>query len=276
KLGLSYTNIAGLHKCVDSIWPRAGEPHRSSLGPILLTSTFNDHPDKEFVLRHCDIVEVVKSLWGDPSLAKHLVYRPKSVFQDAKHIRRAYSEMWSGKWWQYTQDKLPVGATVAPLIIATDKTQLTQFSGSKQAYPVYLTLGNIPRGLRRKPSQQACVLLAYLPVEKLNKDQMIQREATGRYHRLFHEAMRQVMAPLITAGKEGVDMASADGEVRCVHPILASYVADFPEQCLVACSKSGTCPKCRVLSANLGEEGPFERRTPKWTLGVMKEARESS
>lgn len=46
------------------------------------------------------------------------------------------------------QTKLPTGAALAPVIIATDKTQLTQFSGSKSAYPVYLTLGNIPKALR--------------------------------------------------------------------------------------------------------------------------------
>jgi Plavaka transposase len=38
-------------------------------------------------------------------------------------------------------------ATMAPLIIATNKTQLTQFSGSKSAYPVYLTLGNLPKSI---------------------------------------------------------------------------------------------------------------------------------
>ena len=42
------------------------------------------------------------------------------------------------------QDKLPKGATVTPVIISSDKTQLTEFSGNKQAYPVYLTIGNIP------------------------------------------------------------------------------------------------------------------------------------
>lgn len=165
---------------------------------------------------------------------------------------------------------------MAPLIIATDKTQLTQFSSSKQAYPVYLTLGNIPRALRRKPSQQACVLLAYLPVEKLNKDELIQQEATGHYHRLFHEAMRQVLAPLVAAGKDGVEMTSANGEVRCVHPILASYVADFPEQCLVACCKYGRCPKCRASFDKLGDKAPSEWRTQVWTLGVMSEARKSA
>jgi len=45
------------------------------------------------------------------------------------------------------QSKLPKGATLAPVIIATDKTQLTQFSGNKSAYPVYLTIGNIPKAL---------------------------------------------------------------------------------------------------------------------------------
>lgn len=162
------------------------------------------------------------------------------------------------------------------MIIATDKTQLTQFSGSKQAYPVYLTLGNIPRSLRRKPTQQACVLLAYLPVEKLNKDGLAKREASGRYQRLFHDAMRHIVSPLVGAGKDGVEMASADGAIRSVHPILASYVADFPEQCMVTCCKYGTCPKCRVDADHLSDGTPSLRRTNAWTLQVMRDARESS
>ena len=43
--------------------------------------------------------------------------------------------------------KLPPKATLAPVIIATDKTTLTQFTGDKKAYPVYLTLGNIPKAI---------------------------------------------------------------------------------------------------------------------------------
>ncbi|EMD40220.1 hypothetical protein CERSUDRAFT_40514, partial [Gelatoporia subvermispora B] len=123
---------------------------------------------------------------------------------------------------------LPVGATVAPVIIATDKTQLTYFSGNKAAYPVYLTLGNIPRAIRRKPSQHASILIGYLSCQQL-----------------FHNSMRIILQPLINAGTHGVKIASGDGTVRIVYPILAAYVADFPEQCLVSCTKHGTCPKCR-------------------------------
>lgn len=61
---------------------------------------------------------------------------------------------------------LPEEATVVPVILSSDKTQLTQFS-NKQAYPVYLTIGNIPRGTRRKPSKRASILLECLSTDKI-------------------------------------------------------------------------------------------------------------
>lgn len=85
-----------MHKAVDSIRSKAGDWKVRRL-------RFKDRPQDEFILRHRNVIEVIKSLWGDPSLAKHLVYRPKSVFQDAEKTKRTYSEMWTGKWWQFTQ-----------------------------------------------------------------------------------------------------------------------------------------------------------------------------
>ncbi|KIM44286.1 hypothetical protein M413DRAFT_58649, partial [Hebeloma cylindrosporum] len=152
--------------------------------------------------------------------------------------------MWTAKWWHVIQSKLPEGATLAPLIIATDKTQLTQFSGGKSAYPVYLTIGNIPKALRRKPSKHACILIAYLSVDKVDRTKMTDIEHRSRGQRVFHESMRTVLEPLIAAGNQGVDMVGSDGAWRKVFPILTCYVADYPEQCLVACTKYGTCVKC--------------------------------
>jgi len=59
------------------------------------------------------------------------------------------------------------GATILPIIISTNKTLLTLFR-HKQAYPVYLTIGNIPKEIRCKPSCCAYVLLGYLPTTCLD------------------------------------------------------------------------------------------------------------
>lgn len=171
---------------------------------------------------------------------------------------------------------MPTGASVAPVIIATDKTQLTQFSGNKSAYPVYLTLGNIPRSIRRRPSQQACILIGYLSVSKIRGANLTTQEKASRVQRLFHESLRIILEPLKKAGKDGVEMVGGDGKVRRVHPILAAYVADYPEQCLVTCSKYGTCPICQCPASELQEKNPGDPRSSSWTLKVMEESRAST
>lgn len=170
-------------------------------------------------------------------------------------------------------NEIKPGATIAPVIIATDKTQLTQFSGNKAAYPVYLTIGNIPKSLRRKPSAHATILIAYLSVDKIDRKKMSDHERRSRVQRVFHESMRLVLEPLIGAGKKGVEMISSDGSVRDVFPLLTCYVADYPEQCLVACTKYCTCPKCRAPSDGLQEAHAAEPRNQQWTATIIESAK---
>lgn len=67
------------------------------------TLSFPDRPDEKFTLRHRDIIESIRSLWGNPELAEHLVYKPSSLFSDESLDHRLFNEMWTGKWWQYIQ-----------------------------------------------------------------------------------------------------------------------------------------------------------------------------
>ncbi|KAF8229332.1 hypothetical protein L208DRAFT_1061668, partial [Tricholoma matsutake] len=273
KLGLSYHsyhNSQSLHQVLDNIPERAGTWQTQYL-------TFKDHPNQTFIIRHRNIIQSIASLWGIPEHAKYLVYAPRKIFTNSNKTNHIFSEMWTGKWWNAIQSLLPLGSTLALIIITTDKTQLTQFSSNKKAYPVYLTLRNLPRSVRQKPSKRACILIAYLSVDKItSSEKLTAQELRSRNQQLFHESMHLILSPLIEAGKNGVEMCSGDGAIRRVHPILTCYVADYPEQCLVTCAKYGTCPKCCTHEKDLQEMEQSNPRTQKWTSSVINNAMSSS
>ncbi|PSR92369.1 hypothetical protein PHLCEN_2v4721, partial [Hermanssonia centrifuga] len=130
-----------------------------------------------------------------------------------------------------TEDSKP-GTTIMPIIVLSDKTQVTLFC-NKAAYPVYITIGNLPKDIHNKPSQRGQILLGYLPTTKLEH---ISNKAACHctLADLFHACMSAILLPLHRLGVEGMEMESGDSVVRRVHPIFAAYVGDYLEQGLVA------------------------------------------
>lgn len=145
---------------------------------------------------------------------------------------------------QIELEKAKPGATIIPVIISSDKTQLTLF-GNKSAYPVYITIGNLPKAIRKKSSRHSQILLGYLPAEHFKhiKNQAERRRAVSL---TFHACMSVIVAPLTDAGIHGILLASGDGVVRRCHPIFSNYVADYPEQVLVTLTSYGQCPTCPI------------------------------
>jgi hypothetical protein len=127
------------------------------------------------------------------------------------------------------------------------------------AYPIYLTIGNIPKNVRRKPSQMAQMLIGYIPTSKLLgiTNKAARRRAVAN---LFHACMRLVLHPIKVPGETGVKMMCGNGVWRRCHPILASFIGDYPEQALVTCTYNGRCSKCLVSPDELGEYKPFPPR----------------
>ena len=85
------------------------------------------------------------------------------------------------------QGKLPAGVTLAPVILASDKTKLSQFCGDKTAWPVYLSIGNISKEKCCELGSRATILIGYLPVAVLDCFTPQTHSLTG--YQLFHHCM---------------------------------------------------------------------------------------
>ncbi|TBU36674.1 hypothetical protein BD309DRAFT_877923, partial [Dichomitus squalens] len=230
RLALSYKNTRGLNRIIDEQLPSARpcfERHE-----IVVAG-------EAFEVFYRDILKCVEALYGDPDFAELLLLVPERHYTNENKTARVYFDMNTGQWWWATQvcrailEKEQPGATVIPIIISSDKTQLTLI-GNKSAYPVYMTLGNLPKDIRCKPSRRGQILLAYLPTSRL---QHINNKAARRrtLANLFHACMTRVLAPLASAGETGMRIASGDGIVRRGHPILATYIGDYPTSSIQSC-----------------------------------------
>ncbi|KIJ12604.1 hypothetical protein PAXINDRAFT_14526 [Paxillus involutus ATCC 200175] len=262
RLGLSYKNSQELNKIIDTRLP--GRPRFQRQEIVVAGEAFDVY--------FRDILECIRALFGDPEFAPYLAFEPERHYADADHTTRMYHDMHTGKWWWQTQKELEKekpGATIIPVILSSDKTQITTFR-NKSAYPVYMTIGNIPKEIRCKPSQKAHILLAYLPTTRLEH---ITNEAAQKrtVANLFHACMGHILHPLESAGRDGMPIASGDGAIRRGHPLLACYIGDYPEQVLVCGTKTGECPKCDIAGTELGSKDmPFELRDVAEILAVLE------
>ncbi|KAG8731673.1 hypothetical protein FRC10_001585, partial [Ceratobasidium sp. 414] len=216
-----------------------------------------------------DIRDMVRWLLSNRRFIRHTQYAPEHQHDSPTMENRVYGEAWSADWWWRMQNILGPYATVAPIILSTDKTKMTVFSGNQKAWLVYMSLANISSEIRRWPSERATLLIGFIPVSGLtNISNEEERSVAG--WQLFHSCLESILEPLKQVLRTSMDVLCADGGVRRVYPILASYIADYPEQVTIACVRDSRCPICWVPGnehGNLSKQYPIRDR--RRTLDVL-------
>ncbi|KAJ6563241.1 hypothetical protein B0H10DRAFT_1966167 [Mycena sp. CBHHK59/15] len=66
-------------------------------------------------------------------------------------------------------------------------------------------------------------------------------------------------------------MTCSDGYVRWVWPILAAYVADYPEQCLIVNCMENRCPICEVNPKSRGSNTPSAYQEQGETMDLLND-----
>jgi len=135
----------------------------------------------------------------------------------------------------------------------SDQTHLTNFSGNKKGWPVYITIRNLPSTRHNRPGSMAVLLLALLPVPpKLPKSSAadkLQRQINANTLRGVFEL---IFESLKDTTLEGVPIDCADGKIWRCFPILSRWIADHMENAMLHGIKSKACPKCEVPLEELG------------------------
>ena len=109
-----------------------------------------------------DILKCIQFLLAHLPFTEDLNFAPVQLFDSADNW--IYLEMNSGDWWWKTQEQLPNGASIIPVILTSDKTHLTNFSGDKSAGPLYMSIGQICKDVQRTASRRASILIGFILV----------------------------------------------------------------------------------------------------------------
>ncbi|KAH6078938.1 hypothetical protein HBI65_220880 [Parastagonospora nodorum] len=112
------------------------------------------------------------------------------------------------------QQSLPDRATVVPIIISVDKTQLSLISGD-----------NLSREARRQRSTPSTLLARFIPTTKI-RDPLLKSQ-------VYHYCIGKLLSPLENAAKSGILLACADRRTRQCYPTICAILADYEEQVLL-------------------------------------------
>ncbi|KAJ6541300.1 hypothetical protein B0H10DRAFT_2181502 [Mycena sp. CBHHK59/15] len=215
---------------------------------------------QEYVVHFRDPRLVLQQQLANPDFKSEMDFVPKQVFVDG---RREYEDFMSGNWaWRQAdiivEDPATHGSTFAPIILGSDKTTVSVATGQNKYYPLYMSNGLVYNGVRRA-HQNAVTLIGFLAISKTDRENQDSTEFRSFRRNLFHGSLRYILQSL----KPGMTVPEvtlfADGHYRHVIYGLGPYIANYPEQVLLACVVQGWCPRCTAPRDDL--DGPSGRRT---------------
>ena len=106
------------------------------------------------------------------------------------------------------QGELPVGATIVPIILASNKTPVSRQTGNLEMHPLFLTIRNICSDLWMKATTHVWSCIAYMPFAQF----VVHSDYTAVLHvRLWHCCMDIICSSLKRVAAQGTYMADPTG-----------------------------------------------------------------
>ncbi|KAG9085193.1 hypothetical protein FRC06_003706 [Ceratobasidium sp. 370] len=217
-----------------------------------------------------DGLDGILHLLAEPQFMNDMEYKPTKVYVDLECQTHTYSEMTSAdRMWSLQNVINDDRATVVPTFFVLDKTALMVFVHEQKAHPVYLTIGNLAKGVQHQVSKWGMILVGYLPVTKLECEPNDEKRCILKW-KLFHECMREVTAHMGEACKQGTEALCSDRGVRRIYPMFCGSMLDFAEQCKYTWTWQLVCPTCEVPAKEQGNLTNYPGRNHEDILVAMR------
>ena len=129
-----------------------------------------------------------------------------------------------------------------------------------------MSIGNIDSTVRNKPTMNAWIPIAFLPIppkrlDKVTGYSMEEQELDAL--QAIHEIISYILSPLADAKSlQGIEMVCCDEKVRRCVPKLTAWLADHMENATLHCIATNRCPICVAPVTDFGNlpDQPFEFR----------------
>ncbi|KAF5386701.1 hypothetical protein D9615_002102 [Tricholomella constricta] len=224
----------------------------------------------EYEVWHRDPDVVLANMLDNPDFDGQFDYAP--YLRRDKNGQRTWSDFMSGNFaWKHANTILEenednCGAMYCPIILGSDKTTVSVATGHVEYHPLYISIGNVFNSVRRA-HRNAVVPVGFLAIPKNDRKYDDDISLRKFKRQLYHASLSAILRPLLPAMSVPVVRRCPDGHFRRVIYDLGAYIADYPEQTLLAGIVQGWCPKDTAFSNNL--DGPGGRRTRELTEHLM-------
>ena len=151
---------------------------------------------------------------------------------------------------------------LSSIILGSDKTTVSVGTGNTEFHPLYLSIGNVHNSLRRA-HKDAVTPIAFLAIPKgklmyyhtswhiLNarcgltaaRGEAETDEFRTFRKQLYHASIAHILTPLKRFMTDYDVVRCPDGHFRRVIYDLGPFIADYPEQVVLAGIVTGWCPK---------------------------------
>ena len=234
---------------------------------------------KKYTVFFRDPLAVVRNIISNPDFSGQFDYAPYMEFEDEK---QHWTDIMSGKWaWKQAVGLIQTsmtprfrtltpakdiisenpdthGSMMVPLILGSDKTLASNATGLNEFHPLYISPGNVKNSVRRA-HRDSLILIGFLAIPKsvhsfrdrsccLTLFSGSRKDGNSAMFRSFrrqlmHELLKTILSPLKPFMTKPDIVKCPDGHYRRAIYTLGPYIADYPEQVLLAAVVSGWCTR---------------------------------